>query len=133
MGDASKLNANSYVRMMPHTTGANVGIFFGLRGRIIPTSTACTSGSQGVGFAFEAIRHGLQDVMLGGGAEELCPTEAMAFDMLYATSCCNGNPHLSPRPYDQDRDGLVIGEGGAMLVLEEFEHARAQMRKLSGL
>ena len=48
-GDAPGLNANSYVRMMPHTTGANVGIFFGLRGRIIPTSTACTSGSQGVG------------------------------------------------------------------------------------
>ena len=51
-GDAPNLNANSYVRMMPHTTGANVGIFFGLRGRIIPTSTACTSGSQGVGFAY---------------------------------------------------------------------------------
>lgn len=126
LGDASKLNANSYVRMMPHTTAANIGIFFGLRGRIIPTSSACTSGSQGVGFAFEAIRHGLQDVMLGGGAEELCPTEAMAFDMLYATSRCNDQPDLAPRPYDRDRDGLVIGEGGAMLLLEEYEHARSR-------
>jgi 3-oxoacyl-[acyl-carrier-protein] synthase II len=125
-GDAPGLNANSYVRMMPHTTGANVGIFFGLRGRIIPSSTACTSGSQGVGFAYEAIKHGYQDVMLGGGAEELCPSEAMAFDMLYATSRRNDDPGSTPRPYDRDRDGLVIGEGGGMLVLEELERARAR-------
>ena len=125
-GDAPGLNANSYVRMMPHTTGANVGIFFGLRGRIIPTSTACTSGSQGVGFAYEAIKHGYQDVMLGGGADELCPSEAMAFDMLYATSRRNDAPSTTPRPYDRDRDGLVIGEGGSMLVLEELGHAQAR-------
>ena len=125
-GDAPGLNANSYVRLMPHTTGANVGIFFGLRGRIIPTSTACTSGSQGVGFAYEAIKHGYQDVMLGGGAEELCPSEAMAFDMLYATSRRNDDPGSTPRPYDRDRDGLVIGEGGCMLVLEELGHAQAR-------
>ena len=125
-GDSKGLNANSYVRMMPHTTGANIGIFFGLRGRLIPTSTACTSGSQGVGFAYEAIKHGYQDVMLGGGAEELCPSEAMAFDMLYATSQRNDDPGSTPRPYDRDRDGLVIGEGGAMLVLEELGHARAR-------
>jgi len=125
-GDAPGLNANSYVRMMPHTTGANVGIFFGLRGRIVPTSTACTSGSQGVGFAYEAVKHGYQDVMLGGGAEELCPSEAMAFDMLYATSRLNDEPGSTPRPYDRDRDGLVIGEGGGMLVLEELDHARAR-------
>lgn len=125
-GDAPGLNANSYVRMMPHTTGANVGIFFGLRGRIIPSSTACTSGSQGVGFAYEAIKHGYQDVMLGGGAEELCPSEAMAFDMLYATSRRNDDPSSTPRPYDRDRDGLVIGEGGGMLVLEELGRAQAR-------
>jgi 3-oxoacyl-[acyl-carrier-protein] synthase II len=125
-GDSPRLNANSYVRMMPHTTGANVGIFFGLKGRIISTSTACTSGSQGVGFAFEAIKHGNQAVMLGGGAEELCASEAMAFDMLYATSRRNDDPGSTPRPYDRDRDGLVIGEGAGMLVLEEHEHARAR-------
>lgn len=123
-GDGSRLNANSYVRMMPHTTAANVGIFFGAKGRIIPTSSACTSGSQGIGYAYEAIKFGRQDVMIGGGAEELCPTEAMAFDTLYATSRRNDHPHTTPRPYDRDRDGLVVGEGGGMLILEELEHAQ---------
>jgi len=125
-GTSPGLNANSYVRMMPHTTTANVGIFFGLKGRIIATSTACTSGSQGIGFAYEAIKQGQQVAMIGGGAEELCPSEAMAFDLLYATSRCNDTPELTPRPYDKDRDGLVIGEGAGMLVLEEYEHARAR-------
>jgi len=125
-GSSAGLNANSYVRMMPHTTAANVGIFFGLTGRIIPTSSACTSSSQGIGYAYEAIRFGRQQLMLGGGAEELCPSEAMAFDFLYATSRRNDNPESTPRPYDRDRDGLVIGEGGGMLVLEELDHARAR-------
>lgn len=120
------LNANSYVRMMPHTTAANISIYFGLTGRLIPTSSACTSGSQGVGYAYEAIKFGRLPLMLAGGAEELCPTEAMVFDALYATSLKNDTPHLSPRPYDLDRDGLVIGEGGGMLVLEALEHALAR-------
>lgn len=120
------LNANSYIRMMPHTTAANVSIFFGLTGRLIPTSSACTSGSQGVGYAYEAIKFGRIPMMLAGGAEELCPTEAMVFDALYATSLKNDTPQLSPRPYEAGRDGLVIGEGAGMLVLEELEHALAR-------
>ncbi|WP_295486280.1 beta-ketoacyl-ACP synthase [uncultured Pseudomonas sp.] len=123
---ADGLNANSYVRMMPHTTAANISIFFGLTGRLIPTSSACTSGSQGIGYAYEAIKYGRLPMMLAGGAEELCPTEAMVFDALYATSLKNDTPHLSPRPYDSGRDGLVIGEGGGMLVLEELQHALAR-------
>jgi 3-oxoacyl-[acyl-carrier-protein] synthase II len=122
--DTSGLNANSYVRMMPHTTAANISIFFGAKGRIIPTSSACTSGSQGIGYAYEAIKFGRQDVMIAGGAEELCPTEAMAFDTLYATSRRNDQPHTTPRPYDRDRDGLVIGEGAAIMILEELQHAQ---------
>jgi 3-oxoacyl-[acyl-carrier-protein] synthase II len=123
---AEGLNANSYVRMMPHTTAANISIFFGLTGRLIPTSSACTSGSQGIGYAYESIKFGRLPLMLAGGAEELCPTEAMVFDALYATSLKNDAPHTTPRPYDSGRDGLVIGEGGGMLVLEELEHALAR-------
>lgn len=120
------LNANTYVRMMPHTTAANISIFFGLKGRLIPTSSACTSGSQGIGYAYEAIKFGRIPMMLAGGAEELCPTEAMVFDALYATSLRNDEPQTNPRPYDVSRDGLVIGEGAGILVLEELEHALAR-------
>ncbi|WP_339486989.1 beta-ketoacyl-ACP synthase [Pseudomonas sp. EL_65y_Pfl2_R95] len=123
---ADGLNANSYIRMMPHTTAANISIFFGLKGRLIPTSSACTSGSQGIGYAYEAIKFGRLPMMLAGGAEELCPTEAMVFDALYATSLQNDAPQSSPRPYDSSRDGLVIGEGAGILVLEELEHALAR-------
>jgi 3-oxoacyl-[acyl-carrier-protein] synthase II len=93
---------------------------------VIPTSSACTSGSQAIGFAFEAIRNGYQSRMLAGGAEELCPTQAKAFDMLYATSRRNDEPGTTPRPYDAARDGLVVGEGAAMLLLEDLEQARAR-------
>jgi 3-oxoacyl-[acyl-carrier-protein] synthase II len=125
-GNGSGVNANSYIRMMPHTAAANVGIFFGITGRVITTSSACTSGSQAIGYAFEAIQHGYQTRMLAGGGEELCPTQAKAFDSLYATSRRNDAPGLTPRPYDAERDGLVVGEGAAMLVLEELEAARAR-------
>lgn len=127
---ADGLNANSYVRMMPHTTAANISIFFGLKGRVIPTSSACTSGSQGIGYAYEAIKFGRLPLMLAGGAEELCPTEAMVFDALYATSLKNDAPQTSPRPYDSGRDGLVIGEGAGILVLEELEHALARSARI---
>jgi len=124
--DTSRLTASSYVRLMPHTTAANVGIFFGAKGRIVPTSSACTSGSQGIGYAYEAIKFGRQAVMLAGGAEEFSVAEAMMFDTLFATSRRNEEPQLTPRPYDRDRDGLVIGEGAGMLVLEELEYAQSR-------
>ena len=117
------LNANTYLKMMSHTAAVNIGVFFGLKGRIIPTSSACTSGSQGIGFSYEAIKYGHQDLMVAGGAEELCPTEAAVFDTMFATSTRNHEPNLTPRPFDKDRDGLVIGEGAATLILEERNHA----------
>jgi 3-oxoacyl-[acyl-carrier-protein] synthase II len=125
-GHSQKLTATSYVQMMSHTAAVNIGLFFGLRGRVIPTSSACTSGSQAIGYAYEMIRYGLQDAMVAGGAEELCPPQAAVFDTLYATSTRNDAPGTTPRPYDRDRDGLVIGEGAATFVLEEYEHAHAR-------
>ena len=122
----ASITATTYVQMMPHTAAVNTGLFFGLRGRVIPTSSACTSGSQGIGYAYESIKHGYQDLMVAGGAEELCPSEAVVFDTLFATSLMNDSPALSPRPFDRDRDGLVIGEGAGSLILEELEHALAR-------
>ncbi len=122
----NNITGTTYVQMMPHTAAVNTGLFFGLRGRVIPTSSACTSGSQAIGYAWEAIRHGYQTVMVAGGAEELCPSEAAVFDTLFATSQRNDAPETTPSPFDTKRDGLVIGEGAGTLVLEELEHAQAR-------
>ncbi len=125
-GASRNLNATTYIQMMGHTTAVNIGLFFGLTGRVIPTSSACTSGSQGIGYAAEAIRAGKADIMVAGGAEELDITDAAVFDTLFATSTRNDRPGTTPQPYDRDRDGLVIGEGAAALILEEYDHAKAR-------
>ncbi|ADO46533.1 beta-ketoacyl-ACP synthase [[Enterobacter] lignolyticus] len=128
----NNITGTTYVQMMPHTTAVNTGLFFGLRGRVIPTSSACTSGSQAIGYAFEAIRHGYQTVMVAGGAEEICPSEAAVFDTLFATSQRNDAPEVTPSPFDASRDGLVIGEGAGTLILEELEHAKARGATIFG-
>lgn len=120
------VTATSYIQMMSHTTAVNIGVFFGVKGRVITTSSACTSGSQGIGYAYEAIKFGRQKLMIAGGAEELCVTEAAVFDTLYATSTQNAAPKTTPRPFDTNRDGLVVGEGACTLILEELEHAQAR-------
>jgi 3-oxoacyl-[acyl-carrier-protein] synthase II len=125
-GFSRTLNASSYIQMMSHTAAVNIGLFFGVTGRIIPTSSACTSGSQAIGYAYEAIQTGKADLMIAGGAEELDVTQAAVFDTLFATSTKNDTPARSPRPYDQDRDGIVIGEGATTLILEERAHAIAR-------
>lgn len=123
---ASVLNANTYIKMMPHTAAVNLAVFFQLRGRIHTTSSACTSGSQGIGYAYEAIKHGQQLLMVAGGMEELSPIQAAVFDTMFATSTRNSEPHRAPSPFDNSRDGLVVGEGAATLILEELEHALAR-------
>ncbi len=120
------INATTYIKMMAHTAPVNIAVFFGITGRIITTSSACTSGSQGIGYAYEAIRSGRQTAMIAGGAEELCAADAAVFDTLFATSVKNEAPGTTPSPYDVHRDGLVIGEGAGTLILEEFEHAQAR-------
>lgn len=124
------LNSGSYIKMMPQTTAVNLSLYFQTHGRLITTSTACTSGSMGIGYAYEAIKDGYQDVMIAGGAEELHPTQIGVFDTLYATSSKNKTPQLTPSPFDKNRDGLVIGEGAGTLILEEYERAKARGAKI---
>jgi 3-oxoacyl-[acyl-carrier-protein] synthase II len=120
------VKATDYIQLMSHTVAANLAQFFGVRGRIIPTCSACTSGSQGIGYGFESIRFGKQKLMIAGGGEEFHVIDAAVFDIMFATSLRNDAPTTTPRPFDVDRDGLVVGEGAATLVLEELEHARAR-------
>ncbi|MCL2243189.1 MAG: beta-ketoacyl-ACP synthase [Treponema sp.] len=126
LDDTKKINATTYIKAMPQTCAANIGVFFGITGRLITTNTACTSSSQAIGFAYETIQRGIQDVMLAGGAEELSAMDAAIFDTLFAASTKNDNPEKTPAAYDKNRDGLVVGEGAGTLILEEYEHAKAR-------
>ncbi len=126
------VTSGSYVKMMAQTSCVNISLYFKTTGRIIPTSTACTSGSMGIGYAYEAIKNGYQTVMIAGGADELHPTQIAIFDTLYATSQKNSTPELTPSPFDKNRDGLVIGEGAGTMILEEYEHAKKRGAKIYG-
>ncbi|CAN5901448.1 beta-ketoacyl-ACP synthase [soil metagenome] len=125
------MSATTYLKFMSHTTSANLAIHFGIHGRVITTAAACVSASQAIGAGFETISNGLSDVMVCGGAEELHYNHAAVFDMLHAASkAFNATPGLTPRPFDQRRDGLVVGEGAGTLVLEEYERAKRLGKKI---
>ena len=124
------VTSGTYIKLMPQTTACNLSVHFQTHGRLVPTGTACTSGSLAIGNAYELIKYGLQDVMIAGGAEEFSPTQVAIFDVLFATSVRNDAPKTTPAPYDAGRDGLVVGEGAGTLVLEEYERAKARGAKI---
>ena len=124
--EVKTVTSSTYLKMMPQTAAVNLSVHFGTTGRLLPTGTACTSGSLAVGEAYEAIATGRQDVMIAGGAEEFSVTQVAVFDTLFSTSCRNDEPEAVPRAFDKKRDGLVIGDGAATLILEELEHAKAR-------
>jgi 3-oxoacyl-[acyl-carrier-protein] synthase II len=118
------MTSTTYLKFMSHTTAANLAIHFGIRGRVLCTSAACVSATQAIGQGFETIGAGLADVMVCGGAEELHFSHAAVFDMLHAASkTFNDTPAVTPRPFDQRRDGLVVGEGAGTIVLEDYARA----------
>ena len=134
--DAQKLNnvgAVDYLKSMVHTTAVNITKMFGITGRVISSSTACTTSSQSIGFGYEAVKYGLQDVMLCGGADEYDTTTVAVFDNLLACSVdYNDTPHKTPRPFDKNRDGLVVGEGAGAVILEDLDHAMARGADILG-
>lgn len=128
--DTSKVSSSTYIKAMPQTCAANLEVYYHLTGRIIISNTACTSGSLSIGYAYETIQNGKQDIMIAGGAEEFSPMTTATFDTLFSTSTKNSTPELTPSAYDVHRDGLVIGEGACTLILEEYEHAKARGAKM---
>ena len=121
----SPVSAVDYLRSMVHTTAVNITRMFRITGRVISSSTACTTSSQSIGFGYESIKYGMQDAMICGGSDEYDTTTVAVFDNLLACSTrFNDTPHLTPRPFDASRDGLVVGEGGGAVLLEEFEFAK---------
>lgn len=121
ISESSDCNANTYIKMMPHTIAANIAIYFHIKGRVIPTSSACTSASHAIGYSYESIKYGKIPMMIAGGGEELCMSEVYVFDSLFAASRKNDTPQLTPSPFDKNRDGLVLGEGACFLLLESEE------------
>jgi 3-oxoacyl-[acyl-carrier-protein] synthase II len=125
------LGASEFFRCISHTVALNVAQYFGVRGVVSATSAACASGLQAVGAAYDQIRLGRQDVVLCGGAEELHETVVGSFDILYAASSqFNDSPSDTPRPFDARRDGLVVGEGAGVIVVESLEHAASRGAKI---
>jgi len=121
------IGAVDYLKSMVHTTAVNITKMFGITGRVISSCTACTTSSQSIGFGYETVKYGMQDAMLCGGADEYDTTTVAVFDNLLACSTAfNDRPQCTPRPFDRQRDGLVVGEGAGAVLLEEYEHARAR-------
>jgi len=128
-----EIGAVNYLKSMVHTTAVNITKMFGITGRVISSSTACTTSSQSIGFGYETIRFGRQDAMLCGGADEYDTTTVAVFDNLLACSTdFNETPQHTPRPFDTRRDGLVVGEGAGALVLEEYQHAKKRNAPILG-
>jgi 3-oxoacyl-[acyl-carrier-protein] synthase II len=121
--EIKNVTSATYIKMMSQTCAVNLSVHFGTTGRLLPTGTACTSGSLAIGEAYEAIAWGRQDMMIAGGAEEFSATQVAVFDTLFATSRRNDRADTTPRAFDKNRDGLVVGDGAATLILEEREHA----------
>jgi len=109
----------------------NLSIMFGLRGPNFAVVSACTTGTHSIGEAMRMIQYGDADVMLAGGAEStVCHLAVGGFAASRALSTRNDDPATASRPWDKDRDGFVLGEGAGVLVLEEYEHAKARGAKI---
>jgi 3-oxoacyl-[acyl-carrier-protein] synthase II len=117
--------------MMPNIAAAQISIILGVKGPNLCTTSACSSGSDAIGFACETIKRGDARVMVTGGSEAIInPVGVSAFNAMKAISTRNDQPQLASRPFDAERDGFVIGEGSGVLVLEDLAFARARGAKI---
>ncbi len=117
--------------VIPNMAAGVVSRLNGLKGPNICPTTACTSGTHGVGEGFLYIKNGMADIMVAGGAESaLCRLSIAAFASMKALSTNNANPEVASRPFDLNRDGFVMGEGAGVLILEELEHAKQRGAKI---
>jgi len=109
----------------------HLSIMYGMTGPNFAVTTACTTGVHNIGFAARTIAYGDADVMVAGGAEDVtCPLGVGGFAAAKALSTRNDDPQAASRPWDKDRDGFVIGDGAGVLVMEEYEHAKARGAKI---
>ncbi len=113
-----------YHAMSPTSLSAEVAARYAVQGPVVTVSTGCTAGIDAIAHAFEWVRDGDADVVITGASEAgICPVNIASFDAIKGTTARNGQPQAASRPFDQGRDGFVLGEGSAFLVLETLEHA----------
>ena len=119
-------------KLIPNEAGGNIAIAFGCHGPVESVATACSSGTDALGVAFDMVRSGRLDVCLSGGSESTITGYAIvSFEVLHALSTgFDEDPAKASRPFDKSRNGFVMGEGAAILVLEEYEHAKARGAKI---
>lgn len=114
-------------RVIPNMPSGHISMAIGSKGPNLTLTTACAAGTHGVGEAYRHIKYGLCDAVITGGTEAvICPLGISGFNAMKALSTRNDSPSEASRPFDKDRDGFIMSEGSGMLVLEEYEHARAR-------
>lgn len=129
--DVERTRPFLYHAMVPSTLASEVALKFGAHGPTAAISTGCTSGIDAVGYGHYLVQEGEADVVIAGAADSpISPISIACFDPIKATSTRNDDPEHAARPFDRDRDGFVMGEGAAVLILEELEHARARGARL---
>ncbi len=125
--DATGLSNDLWNQVIFHDIAMDLATISGATGRVLTSSTGCTAGLDSIGLAYHMIRDGVSDVVAAGGTDApLTPVVFAAFDVIGALSRRNDDPAHASRPFDRERDGFVLGEGAAMLVLEERNQARAR-------
>lgn len=128
----TRMNPMTIPLLIPNEAAGNISMLFGLHGATHTIATACASGTDAIGNAFDQVRSGRYDVILAGGAESTqCGFGSLGFNILHALSTkWVDDPSKSCRPFDKQRDGFIMGEGATILVLEEYEHAKARGAKI---
>jgi len=119
-----RMKTSLFFKIMNHTCAANIAQTFSIKGRILAPAAACATGSQSIGYGYEMIATGHQEMLLCGGADEYHPLTSATFDVMHAASIAyNDDPQHTPRPFSAQRDGMVCGEGSGLLLLESLPSA----------
>ncbi|MDO3379807.1 beta-ketoacyl-[acyl-carrier-protein] synthase family protein [Geoalkalibacter halelectricus] len=128
-----RMKSTLFFQIMNHSVAANVAQALNITGRLLAPASACSTGCQAIGYGYEMIACGRQDMMLCGGADEFHPLTAATFDVLNAASVAfNDRPAMTPRPFDLERDGVVCAEGAGVVLMESLDSALARGAEILG-
>lgn len=131
-GESHYLGSTMVIKVMNSTVSMNLGPLLGAQGINLTISAACSSGAHAIGLGWNLIRSGAQRMVFAGGTQEINWLSMVSFDALGSFSVREDSPHLSSRPFDKERDGLIPGGGGAVLILESLESAQARGAPIFG-